>query len=360
MSRWVVGGVALICAFVGAWPVQAQVKGAPRLVFSTPPGCGSEATFRDAVAIFFDGADPFDPNALGVVRVTFTKIPGGYRGAVQYTPPKGDAWPTEEKIGPMCALIFQSVARVASMHVPDPPPKGATQPDAEQTRPGLVNALPEPKPSKGVAPWAPPPMAPENLQGPKPPPPSPQEDMDIAIGLSGFVLMSAGYTANVAPGFQLGAELRSEQDESDLFRLGLEIRGLVPGVAYARDRLDPKVTKRIPLDLDVSQLGAQLVPCVRWKYLLGCGVAQLNVAFVQTPLELGSQWSYAFGPRIGLEVPFAERFAVRAFGEALFTPRQVAVGFAEPPPGNEGAPNVFWAQSVGSGFFGVGLSVTFQ
>jgi len=123
-----------LALLVVACPARAQVKGAPRLVFSTPPGCGDEATFRHMVALFFD-EDPFDPNAAGVVRVTFTKIPGGYRGAVQYTPPNGDPWPTREKIGSMCALIFQPVARLASRHVPDPPPKDATPPEPPPTPP---------------------------------------------------------------------------------------------------------------------------------------------------------------------------------------------------------------------------------
>jgi len=350
-----------------AWPARAQDatavparrKGPPRLVFSTPPGCGNEATFRHTLALFLDAADPFDPNAPDVVRVTFTKIPGGYRGAVQYTPPNGEPWPTEEKLGPLCQLIYLSVARLASRHVPDPPPKA---PEPAPATPELTKQPPDPPPFRTLSSWAPPPMPPENLRRPDPsPPPSPPgHKVDLAIGLSGFVLMSAGYTANVGLGFQLGAELRSAKDESDIFRLGLEIRGLVPGIAYARDRLDPKVLDTIPQELDVSQLSTQLVPCVRWKYLLGCGVAQLNVVFMQNKGGMVSDWAFGFGPRLGLEVPFAERFAVRAFGEALVTARVAGVDYGIPPPGDDGSPNVVWRQSVVSGFFGVGLSVTFQ
>ena len=100
MLRRALGGlVVFVVVLLGAPRARAQVKGAPRLEFSAPPGCPNEATFRNDVAIFFGGQDPFNPTAPDVVRVTFTKIPGGYRGTVQYTPPKGDPWPAQSSTG---------------------------------------------------------------------------------------------------------------------------------------------------------------------------------------------------------------------------------------------------------------------
>lgn len=359
--RIVVVPALLLAVFATAGPARAQEKGAPRLSFSAPPGCGSEAAFRDTVAIFFGGADPFDSKAPGVVRVTFTKIPGGYRGAVQYTPPNGAPWPTEEKVGPLCELIYHSVARVASMHVPDPPPKGApaeTQRAPDSTQSEQVDESPVRITSKGLGSWAPPAMARENLQGSNPSP-APRKKVDLAIGLSGFVLMSAGYAADVTPGFQLGAELRSVHEETDVFRMGFEFRGLLPGRAIAREPVDPaKATS--PREFDLSQMSVLLVPCLRWKYLVGCGVTEGGMMILQDKLGLGVRPTVRFGPRLGLEVPFAERFAVRAFGEVLFAAVNSGFGYKDPSVPGGDAPNVVWNESIASGFFGAGLSVKFE
>ena len=70
MLRRALGGlVVFVVVLLGAPRARAQVKGAPRLEFSAPPGCPNEATFRNNVAIFFGGQDPFNPTAPDVVLV---------------------------------------------------------------------------------------------------------------------------------------------------------------------------------------------------------------------------------------------------------------------------------------------------
>ncbi len=300
----------------------------PRLEYRTAPGCLDEESFRHAVAIFFKGADPFDEDAADVVRVTFKKTAGGYRGTVQNVPATGDPWPEEDSTGRTCAEVFRDVARLASMRVPEPP-KGAPAP------PPPVEPPPEPPP---------PPTDPVGSQEPlvapapdKHPRPTPQEKppMDLAITLSTAVLMTAGFTADVGPGVQVSAGLRR-----DWFSLALEVRGVLPSKAYMRAPVDPTKPSYERV-FDLSQLTGQLVPCVHFAtYFAGCGVAQAGVLITQTPVETHLLRSFGFGPRLAFEYPFAERFAAFAFGEALFPPGTVGIEIVEQGPNGEPAPNV--------------------
>lgn len=178
--------------------------------------------------------------------------------------------------------------------------------------------------------------------------------MDVTIGLSGLVLMTAGLTANVGPAFGIMGDIRY-----DWFSLGLELRGVPPAVAYAAEPIPGKKQNLPRVEIDVSQWTALLVPCGRWKYLVGCAVAQAGLLYVQGPIDGGAHPNITFGPRLGFEVPFAERFAVFGFGEALFMAYGAQATFNLDAPGLP-APNVTWKQSIVSGFFGAGLSVKFQ
>ena len=321
-------------------------------MFSGPPGCFGESSFRDAVAIFFGGADPFDPNAPDVVRVTFTKIPGGYRGAVQYTPPSGDPWPPQVKTGVSCAALFDDLSLTASLRVPDHPPKVAPDPPPPDPPP----KPPDRVPSKPPKVFVPPPNPVPDFTTRTTPRPTETKPMDLTIALSASALMTAGFTADVGPAFQIGAEARYE----DWFSLGLEVRGVLPSKVYARELYDPTIAYSSERQVDVSQLSALLVPCIRFAtYFAGCGVAQAGSILSQSPVS--AQWgpSFGFGPRFAIEVPLGERFAAFAFGEALFTPGTV-IAFDLGGPNGEPAPNVVWRQSVVSGFFGAGLSVKFK
>ncbi len=321
-------------------------------MFSGPPGCFGESSFRDAVAIFFGGADPFDPNAPDVVRVTFTKIPGGYRGAVQYTPPSGDPWPPQVKTGVSCAALFDDLSLTASLRVPDHPPKVAPDPPPPDPPPKPPDRVPS-KPPKVFVP--PPNPLPDYSTRTTPRLPE-TKPMDLTIALSASALMTAGFTADVGPAFQIGAEARYE----DWFSLGLEVRGVLPSRIYAREVLDKTNPYSSERYLDASQVTALLVPCFRFKvYFAACGVAQAGTIISQSPVSTVLVGSFAFGPRFAVELPFGERFAAFAFGEALFAAGP-GFRFDQGGPNGEPAPNVVWRPSVVSGFFGAGLSVKFQ
>jgi hypothetical protein len=127
-----------VAAFTVAAPARAQTAESrgPRLEYAPPaPGCPSEETFRHEVAILLHGVDHFRATAPDMVRVTFAKVPGGYRGSVQYTPAQGEAWPAEHESGPSCGDLVRIVAITASLHIPSLPPAPAPAPPPPEPPP---------------------------------------------------------------------------------------------------------------------------------------------------------------------------------------------------------------------------------
>lgn len=337
---------------------------APRLEYKTVAGCPNEATFRSKLALLLRNEDPFLPDAPDVLRVRFEKVAGGYRGTVQYVPAQGDPWPAESETGALCTHIIDAVLGTASLRAR---PTGTPQPDPEPAPPPepepAADPIPPPEPSQ-------PPPVPVASSSPRvarasfeelrlqPPPPPPPDPMDLTVTLSTAFVLTAGLTDNVGPAVQIGASARRDWDTWGI-SLGLEFRGVFPAVAVARELVDvdPMQTPPQPAPFDVSQLGAQLVPCVHFaKYLAGCGVVQGFLLFSQDSNWLSSLPGWGLGPRFAVEVPFAERFAVFGFAEALFALWRVDVPFRA----EEGGPGVIWKQPIVSGFVGVGLSVRFK
>lgn len=333
-----------------AAPAAAPVKPwGPRLEFVGVPGCVDETDFRNAIATIFDGVDPFDPASPRVLRVTFTKGASGIRASLVYTPAGGKAWPPEP-IGPApCFAVIQSAANTASWRVGDPPKAPPPDPPPPPPEPPKPPPDPIPSPPARVAPVS---FAELRFTPPKPPPPPP---MDLTISLSTALLMTAGFTADVGPALQLGAGLRR-----DWFSIDLELRGVFPGRVWAREAVDPNRATR-PKAFDLSQLSAQLVPCVRFAtYLAGCGVVG---AYTFIKQDYGTIFApgWIIGPRFGAEVPINERFAVFGFAEALFFPHWNGQAYDIPSaPGKADDPNVYWRSSIVSGFFGAGVLVKFQ
>lgn len=180
--------------------------------------------------------------------------------------------------------------------------------------------------------------------------------MDVTIGLTGFALLTAGFSANAGPGAGLMADVRGQT-----LSFGFEVRGIFPSIVYAREPIypDDPTKKTREQELDLSQISVALVPCARWKYLVGCGVAQLGVTFLKDTLEMTTTAAFTFGPRVGVEVPITERFALFGFGEVLFVGQGVETLYSIDAPGAPAA-NVKWRQSIASGFFGLGLTTTFK
>jgi len=317
-------------------PGEEAPRKAPRLEYKRGPAeCLPEIEFRREVAIAGDGVDRFDATGDDVMLVRFERTARGYRGTIDFTEASG-----EKRLGKVlehahCETLGRWLGVAAYYYFPEREPEPAP-------------TAPDPVACKCPEVFAPPPLPPERLE------PSPQASssssfwervrrMDLTIGLSAYALMTVGLTANVEPGFGIGADVRGE-----VFSLGVELRGLLPGITYSTRPNDPSVLG--PFDL--SQWTGLVVPCARYSYFVGCAVVQ-GGTFVANSVE-GQVLlpAFAVGPRVGLEISFAERFAVFGFGEALFAPRPVGV--------DDVTTNLHWTQSIVSGFFAAGLSVNFK
>lgn len=354
MSRSLLRGVLVFCVatLATAAPARAQLppvqpapvddaRRGPRLEYRQGPReCLTEDAFRSEVAIAAnDGVDHLYDSSPDVVRVWFEKIRGGYRATIEYTDATGAKDVPEVQTSYNCEILARWVASSVSETIPRAPAPSCPAP------------LPAPScPSCPVCGTSQPP-APRPVPLAKPP-----WRMDLSVGLSTYVMMSAFLSADVAPAMGIGADVRGE-----IFGIGAELRFVLPSRTYAREPV-PGTTSNRPTEFDLSQLSAVLVPCGRYKYFVGCGVAQLGFFVVQTTVEQVVLASYSFGPRLGFEVPFADRFAVFGFGEVLFAPSPAGINFTLPVPGEPDTPpnNTRWTQSVASGFFGAGLSVRFK
>lgn len=329
-------------------------RGGPRLEYRQGPHeCLSEKEFRHEVAIAVqDGIDHFDDGAPDVVRVSFEKIPQGYRGTIEYTDASGAKDVPEVQTSANCEILARWVASSVSETIPR-----ALAPSCPASPAPSCPACPAPScsscPGCGTSQSRPP------LPAPSPIPAlssNPRWRMDLSVGVSTYVMMTAFLSADVGPAVAVGGEVRGE-----VFGVGAELRFVVPSRAYARDPI-PGATSSYPQEFDIGLLAASFVPCARYSYFVGCGVAQLGALTYKTDNYFEVTATFGVGPRLGFEVPFAERFAVFGFGEVLFAPAQALLRFSLPDPKypNEPPANSQWQQPIASAFFGAGVSVKFK
>ncbi len=180
--------------------------------------------------------------------------------------------------------------------------------------------------------------------------------MDLSVGLNTYVMMTAFLSANVGPAVGIAGEVRGE-----IFGVSGEFRAALPSRAYSLEPI-PGATSSFPTEFDLSQISALVVPCARWKFLAGCAVGQFGVFLMKSTVAERNLITFGVGPRLGFEVPFAERFAAFGFGEVLFVPSPGGFRFDAPPPGDPDGPiaNTRWRQPVASAFFAAGFSVKFR
>lgn len=320
-------------------PADDPRKG-PRLEYLRgSPKCPDEKRFRREVAYWVDGRDHLAADSPDVVRVQFTWTPAGYVATVAYTDAAGHT--TTLKVTKEgrehCSLLARWAALKVSQHIPDKPP-------------------PEPCPVCPACPEraaCPPCVA---SCPPLPPPPKPPWYMDLTVGLRAYGMMTSLLTANVGGGVGVGVDVMGE-----IISVSGEVRVVLPGRVYATEPV-PGATSYFPVEFDLSQFTALVVPCARYKYLVGCAVVQAGFFGWKSTVSEGTFATWGVGPRLGFEVPFAQRFSVFGFGEALFSPQQSTNSFTLPPPGDPNGPvaNTRWRQSAVAGFFSAGLSIRFQ
>jgi hypothetical protein len=324
-------------------PANDPRKG-PRLEFTSGPlKCPDEKRFRREVAYWVDGRDHLAADSSDVVRVRFAWTPHGHVASVAYTDAAGktETLRVTKEGEEHCLLLARWVALKVSHRIPDKPP-------------------PEPCPACPACrvcvecKTCPPCVA--SCPLPEAPPKPPSWPMDLKIGLSAYGMMSWLLTPNVAPAVGVAIDTRGE-----VLSVGGEFRAVMPSRVLVTEPV-PGAGSSFPVEMDVSQFSLLVVPCFRWKYFVGCAVGQLGTFIIQTRVQTGDDLVFGLGPRLGFEVPFADRFAVFGFGEALFAPFPAALKFTNPPPGmpDGPVPNVRWEQPVGSVFFGAGVSIHFK
>jgi hypothetical protein len=170
--------------------------------------------------------------------------------------------------------------------------------------------------------------------------------MDLTYALSAGALITANLTPNVGPGVWLGGEVRAGP-----ISLGLELRAVLPSRVQVG-----------PYDTDLSNYVALVVPCGRYSYFFGCVVAGggLRIDYDSNAPDgdtTGAGSMLQLGARLGGEVPFAEnRFAVRAWGEVLYSTPSYFIGYDAVNGVN---PKYGWDRPDVSAFFGLGFVVKF-
>lgn len=152
--------------------------------------------------------------------------------------------------------------------------------------------------------------------------------------------------ADPAPGFWLSGEARSER-----WSFGLEARALFPTRAYV---LGDGST------IDVGSVSGLFVPCVRFRWLSGCGLAELGSVWVGGPGAAGDPKGLLFGlgARARLDVPLVFGFEARVFGDFMGHLLGITVHGTD-TAGNGGAPFTVDAPRRVSAFLGIGLGRSF-
>jgi len=165
--------------------------------------------------------------------------------------------------------------------------------------------------------------------------------MDFSAAVMAGGLMSAGWSLEVGPGMWLGAEARI-----GWISVGAELRGLFPATAvrYASSRRDS----------DLNSISGLLVPCVRWKILLGCVVLEAGELTFTKPTSSSnfSDVLVGTGLRAGVAIPLFLGFSARGFAELSIRPHNPAVAVSDQTAGADS----MWRLAVVNGFFGVGLA----
>lgn len=168
----------------------------------------------------------------------------------------------------------------------------------------------------------------------------PRSCMDIVPVLLAGGALSLGLTADPGGGAWLAGEVRF----GETFSAAIDARVLFPS----------RVVPTAGETFDLTMVSFGLVPCARWKWLLGCVTADLGM-FIGSgiyapgggPTVLAT---FGVGPRLAAQVPITERFGLRAFADLRIAPIPTHVGFQDSPG--------TWDSNPVSGLFGLG--VTFE
>lgn len=161
-------------------------------------------------------------------------------------------------------------------------------------------------------------------------------------------LLSAGFTADVGPGFFVGAEAHFNRKEDWGFSVGADVRAALPTWTATR----PKSGK----PFEVSLIALSAAPCVRYRWVMGCAFIDPGISVGGGPPPLSAEKSFVLfmlgmGPRLAADILVTEHVGIRAFADLRFSPLRSDLGYRM-----DG--ELLWLHPPVSGFFGLGA--TFQ
>jgi hypothetical protein len=305
------------------------------LVYTRGPGterlCSDEQTFRDAVAVSFDGFDAFEPAQPNEATIPMPLK----RLEVSITRRKAEVIATMEWFGAGRSFLYR---------------RDFTQPITECDRlfRSMVSSasialtlamtpLPDmpPTPAPAIALRAPP-----RVQAP-PAPAAPADAPRPLFQIGAAPLLAFKITPGLAAGVAVDAAVRWPS-----VSLGLESRLLISPSKGAAG------VEGIEIDTALAAMAA--VPCFHVGWFFGCGLLELGAIRFSggdgVEPETRDPLFAAGGLRAGIEWPFAQRFAVRGFADGACVFSRTTLVYNEKEA---------WTTPLLFGGVGVGLTAAF-
>lgn len=179
----------------------------------------------------------------------------------------------------------------------------------------------------------------------------PGVDVVAVIGVG--ALVGFNYAADPAPGFWLTGEARGPWWSGTI-----EARGVLPTRAYTL--LNKLGT------VDFGTFSGVLSPCLRWKWLSGCALAEVGVSIHSIPGSYddgASEPFFGLGVRGRVDIPITRGIELRVFGDLMGYPVIQIRTLSDPTgPGGFDNPAIseYEAPRRFGGFVGLGLAKAFE
>ena len=311
------------------------------LVYTRGPGterlCSDEQTFRDAVAVNFDGFDAFEPARpdeailplpLKRLEIAIVRRKAEIVATMEWFGEGRSFLYRREYTQPIteCDRLFRTMVSSASVSITVVKPP-----------------LPDAPPSLPPAPSPPPPIL---LRAQAPPAPG----------------SGPGPGSGFGPRFQFGAAPLLVFELTPGFAAGGVVDAAVrwPSVSLAlegRVLLSPSTeavgVEGVTIDTVLGAVAA--VPCLHVGWFFGCGLLELGAMRFTDGGDAGHTETRdplfaAGGLRAGVEWPFTERFAVRGFADGACVFTRTTLLYNE---------KVAWTTPLLFGGIGVGLTAAF-
>lgn len=295
-ARIVLTAWALSCGLL-TWTAAAGATPSAKLTYVRRAGtetCPDEQGFRKAVAARL-GYDPFFPAAPKTVVAELGRRVGGFTARVEIVGDDGVARGERslDQGGDDCAEIVNALALAVSLALDDLD-QGAPAPAAPEPAPAPATPPPDDRPfAPGDA--TPPATTPSEVPPPATPEAPPPVEVRLRLGGHGTL----GTAPALAVGGDAGADVRA-----GAFGLGVEAIVDAPSSSEG-DRVGR---------VAASSYAFGIAACLQGGIVRVCALAQLarfhgEGRDIAAPRD-DDAWLGAFGGRLGLEVPFGQRFFV--------------------------------------------------